>query len=422
MLFPFHDPRVRRIFKGEEMKKTVFFLFWLVFCLPGFLFAQYFNISPLLSSYAIIQPEINSKAAVLIDVHTGTLLYSKNPHEEIPPASLTKLMTMHLVMKEIEEGRASYDEIIPITIESWAQSQPPRSSLMFLAPGQTVTLREIMLGLAIPSGNDAAVAAALRFAPTMDEFARLMTMEGRKMGLNVTRFVESSGISENNITNAEEFAWFCRQYIDLHPLSLKEFHSVESFSYPTANNVAAAYRDNPRTITQENRNNLLRTFPGVDGLKTGYIDESGYNIAVTAQRDNTRFISVTLGAENSRRRDADNFLLLSWAFENFKTVRPVIEDLPKERLYKGKEKTAEFTLAHTPDFTSPVSRADSLKYETVINSPLIAPIPEGAEVGYILISDGFGELNRIPLITARSYEKGNIFKRIWHSILLLFKK
>jgi len=404
------------------MKKTVFFMFWLIFCLPVFTFAQYFSVPPLLAPYTANMPEINSRAAVLIDAETGALLYSKNPNEEIPPASLTKLMTMHLVMKEIEEGRASYDEIIPITIESWAQSQPPRSSLMFLAPGQTVTLREIMLGLAIPSGNDAAVAAALRVAPSMDEFARLMTAEGRRMGLNVTRFVEASGISENNITTAEEFAWFCRQYIKLHPQSLKDFHSVESFSYPTANNVAAAYRDNPRTIVQENRNNLLRTFPGVDGLKTGYIDESGYNIAVTAQRDNTRFISVTLGAENSRRRDADNFLLLTWAFENFKTVRPVIENIPKERLYKGKDKTAEFTLAYPADFTSPAGRADSLKYETVINNPLIAPLPEGAEVGYIMISDNSGELNRVPLITARSYEKGNVFKRIWHSILLFFRR
>jgi D-alanyl-D-alanine carboxypeptidase (penicillin-binding protein 5/6) len=404
------------------MKKAVFFLFWLVACLPAFIFAQYFNISPLLAPYLTNQPEINSKSAVLVDAVTGTLLYSKNPHEEISPASLTKLMTMHIVMKEIEEGRALYDEIIPITIESWAQSQPPRSSLMFLAPGQTVTLREIMLGLAVPSGNDAAVAAALRFAPSMDEFARLMTMEGRRMGLNVTRFVEASGISEYNMTTAEEFAWFCRQYIDLHPLSLKDFHSVGVFSYPTENNVAAVYRDNPRTITQENRNNLLKTFPGVDGLKTGYIDESGYNIAVTAQRDNTRFISVTLGAENTRRRDADNALLLSWAFENFKTVRPVIGYIAKERLYKGKEKNAEFALAQTADFTSPVNRANSLKFETVINGPLIAPIPEGTIAGYILILDDFGELNRVPLITARSYEKGNIFKRIWHSILLFFKR
>ncbi|MDR1839462.1 MAG: D-alanyl-D-alanine carboxypeptidase [Treponema sp.] len=404
------------------MKLKIFFLFLLVFVLPFCLFAQYFFTPPLLVPITQDAPEINSRAAVLIDAETGALLYSKNPDEEISPASLTKLMTMHLVMKEIEEGRASYDEIIPITVQSWAQSQPPRSSLMFLAPGQIVTLREIMIGLAVPSGNDAAVAAALRLAPTVDDFAHLMTMEARRMGLRVTRFVEASGISEYNMTTASEFTWFCRQYLELHPQSLNDFHSVLVFSYPMADNVPAAYRDNPRTITQSNRNNLLNTFLGVDGLKTGYIDEAGYNIALTAQRDNTRFICVALGAESVRNRDADGTQLLSWAFKNFKTIRPVTGPIENVRLWKGKENAVEFELAFSPDFTSPVSRADKLMFEAVISEPLIAPLEKGFTAGYFVISDEYGELNRVPLITVRAYERGNIFKRIWHSILLLFKK
>jgi D-alanyl-D-alanine carboxypeptidase (penicillin-binding protein 5/6) len=404
------------------MKRKLFFLLLLVLALPSFLFAQYFYTPPLLVPYTENAPEINSMSAVLIDAATGALLYSKNPNEEIPPASLTKLMTMHLVMKEVEEGRASYDEIIPVTVESWAQSQPPRSSLMFLAPGQTVTLREIMLGMAVSSGNDAAVAAALRLAPTMDDFAHLMTMEARRMGLRVTRFVEASGISEYNTTTAEELAWFCRQYIAMHPKSLEDFHSVPVFSYPVAHNVPAAFRDDPRTITQSNRNSFLMTFPGVDGLKTGYIDESGYNIVLTAHRNGTRFISVTLGAESIRLRDADGERLLSWAFENFKTVRPAVGRIENARLWKGKANAVELELAHSPDFTSPVNRADTLVFDTIFNGPLIAPLPEGALTGYFVISDEYGELNRVPLLTARSYERGNIFKRIWHSILLLFKK
>jgi len=396
-------------------------LFSLLFFHSSFLFAQYFYTSPLLL-YTATAPEVVSKSAVLIDAHTGALLYSKNPNEEIPPASLTKLMTMHLVMKEVGEGSASYDEIIPVTVESWAQSQPPRSSLMFLAPGQIVTLREIMLGLAVSSGNDAAVAAALRFATTMDDFAHLMTMEARRMGLLVTRFVEASGISEYNVTTAAEFAWFCRQYIELHPQSLEVFHSVPVFSYPLAHNVPAAFRDDPRTITQNNSNNFLNTFPGVDGLKTGYVDESGYNIALTAQRDGTRFISVTLGADSVRNRNADGTRLLSWAFDNFKTVRPVTGRIENARLWKGKENTAELELAHSPDFTSPVNRADTLVFEAIFDGPLIAPVSKGAITGYLVISDEYGELNRVPLLTACAYERGNIFKRIWHSILLLFNK
>ncbi|MDR1837058.1 MAG: D-alanyl-D-alanine carboxypeptidase [Treponema sp.] len=406
------------------MSKRIICLFCFAVSVPVFIFAQYFNTPPLLFPYTANPPEIGSRAAVLIDAATGTLLFSKNPDEEIPPASLTKLMTMHLIMNEIDAGRASYDEIIPITVESWAQSQPPGSSLMFLAPGQIVTLREIMLGLAVSSGNDAAVAAALRLAPAMDDFAYIMTMEARRMGLYVTRFVESSGISEYNITTAAEYAWFCRQYIMLHPDSLKEFHSVPVFSYPTAANVPEIYRNNPRTITQENRNNLLKTFEGVDGLKTGYIDESGYNIALTAKRDDTRFIAVILGAPveaaGIRIRDADGERLLSWAFENFKTVCPAIAQIENARLWKGRVGTVELKLSEPADFTSPFYRADTLVFETVVPKPLIAPLSAGAAVGYLVISDGYGELNRVPLVTAQSYEKGNIFIRIWHSIVLLF--
>jgi D-alanyl-D-alanine carboxypeptidase (penicillin-binding protein 5/6) len=408
------------------MSKRIFCLFWFAFSFPFFLCAQYFSTPPLLLPYRSTAPEILSRSAVLIDATTGTLLYSRNPNDEIPPASLTKLMTMHLIMKEIEAGRASYDEIIPVTVESWAQSQPPRSSLMFLAPGQKVTLREIMLGLAVSSGNDAAVAAALHLAPNMNDFAALMTAEARRMGLRVTRFTEASGISEYNMTTAAEFAYFCRQYLEQHPQSLGLFHSVPVFSYPMADNVPEIFRANPRTITQDNRNNLLRTFPGVDGLKTGFIREAGYNIALTARRNDTRFIAVILGAPSvprgSRIRDADGERLLSWAFDNFKTVRPLVRQIENARLWKGREKTVELRLDAPAAFTSPVYRAASLDYKAVIPNHLIAPLPEGFPAGYIVFFDEYGELSRAPLVTVRAYAKGNIFKRIWHSIVLLFKR
>lgn len=404
-----------------DMAKALFVVFFLLL-IPVHLFSQYFLKPDLLVPYIENAPIVNSMAAVLIDAETGTLLYSKNPDEEIPPASLTKLMTMHLVMKAVKEGRASYDEIIPVTVESWARSQPRGSSLMFIAPGQTVSLREIMLGTAVSSGNDSAVALALRLSSSMSEFAELMTEEARAMGLYVTRFTESSGISEFNITTAAEFAHFCRQYINLHPESLEEFHSVESFAYPLAHNVAAAFRNDPKTIHQDNRNILLKTFPGVDGLKTGFIYESGYNLALTAKRGDIRFISVTLGADSVRSRNADGHRLLSWAFENFKTVRPVIDSIESPRLWKGRENSAELKIIESLDFISPSARADFLYYETEIYEPLIAPLQAGAKVGYLVILDDYGELKRVPLFTTRAYERGNIFKRIWHSILLFLKK
>jgi D-alanyl-D-alanine carboxypeptidase (penicillin-binding protein 5/6) len=383
-----------------------------------------FSIPHLLIPVIAAAPEIVSHAAVVIDAETGTALYEKNAFDEIPPASLAKLMTMHLVMNEINEGRAQLDDVVPIGVESWAQNQPPRSSLMFLAPGQTVTLREIMLGLAVPSGNDAAVAAALYLAPSVDAFAGMMTREARRMGLLKTRFVEPSGISEDNMTTAAEFAAFCREYLRLHPYSLSEFHSVREFAYPKAANVPEAFRNSPRTIVQANRNNLLGVFPGVDGLKTGYIDEAGYNIALTAQRNGTRFIAVILGAPagpgGTRIRDRDGERLLTWAFGNFKTVRPEIPPLEQVKLWKGREKQASLRLAESLAFTAPIDRASSLRYAARVNEPLIAPLPASYPVGWLILADDKGELRRVQLVTAREYQRGNIFKRIWDSIRLLF--
>ncbi|MDR2133518.1 MAG: D-alanyl-D-alanine carboxypeptidase [Treponema sp.] len=376
-------------------------------------------------------PGINSRAAVLADAETGTVLYAKNQDGEIPPASLVKLMTMHLVLKEAAAGRVSLDDTVPLGEKSWAINQPPRSSLMFLAPGQTVTLREILLGLAVSSGNDAAIAAALSAAPTVRDFVSMMNFEARRMGLVKTRFTEPSGISENNMTTAGEFALFCRQYIALHPESLAEFHSVPEFAYPKPQNTAAAFRGNSRTIVQNNRNALLKTFPGVDGLKTGYIDEAGYNIALTAERDGTRFVAVLLGAPASpggdRLRDKDGAELLSWAFANFRTVRPPAGDLEPARLWKGRAdwarlKPAEGAALNPASFTAPKGRAGSLRLSAEIADPLIAPLPADYPVGDLVLSDEYGEVHRVPLLTESSYEQGNIFKRIWHSLMLLFRR
>jgi len=398
-----------------------------VICLPINISAQYFSTPELLVPLVENAPNIVSRAAVMVDAETGALLYFKNGDDEIPPASLTKLMTMYLVMNEIREGRASYDEIIPITEESWAQRQPLQSSLMFLEPGQIVTLREILLGLAVASGNDAAVAAAFRVTPDMDEFAKLMTMQARRMGLKVTRFAESSGYSSQNMTTANEFAFFCYQYIKLNPDSMKNFHSILEFSYPLEKNVRERRKDSFSTITQTNRNTLLGKFEGVDGLKTGFIPESGYNIALTAKRDQTRFILVLLGAPSqrggSRIREEDGFRLLSWAFENFKTVSAKTIELDDVQLWKGKEKSVKLALnSEKLIFTSPLDRADELYYETVIDGTLVAPLAKDHPVGCLVISDQFGELHRERLVTAASYEKGNILKNIWHSVVLLFKK
>jgi D-alanyl-D-alanine carboxypeptidase (penicillin-binding protein 5/6) len=335
-------------------------------------------------------------------------------------------MTAHIALREIAAGRVSLDETFQPPRESWAINQPPRSSLMFLAAGQRVSLRELLLGLAVPSGNDAAVAVALRCAPTVEEFTAMMNREAENLGLPNTRFVEPSGISENNMTTAGEFALFCRIYLSLYPETLEKFHSVLEFAYPKAENVAQQYRERPGTIVQYNHNSLLKEFPGTDGLKTGYIDEAGYNIALTAQREGTRFILILLGAPavwgGDKMRDEDGRNLLSWAFDQYRTVRPLIGELDPAPLWKGKQREVRLNIAETLDFTGPRDRGRQLYLSTELIDPLTAPLSAGETVGTLVLSDDLGELRRIPLLTAEDYPQGGILRRIWDSIRLFFRE
>ena len=371
-------------------------------------------------------PLVQSRSAVVMDAATGAIVFTQNPDETIPPASLTKLMTKHLVFKELGAGRASLDEIISPPRESWAINQPPRSSLMFLAPGQQLTLKELLLGLSIPSGNDAAVAVALRFAPSVPAFAEMMNREAAAMGLAKTRFVEPSGISGYNTTTAREFANFSRIYLELWPESLRDFHSVREFSYPMAHNVAAPFRENPGTITQRNRNALLGRVEGVDGLRTGFIYESGFNIVLTAQRDGTRFIAVILGAPSGpggdRVRDEDGERLLEWAFERFRTIRFNPGNLESARIWRGRENYVDIVVDAPLDFTTLAERGNQLRWRIQYNTPLLAPLPAGSPAGTLVIYDNLGELRHIPLVTAREAERGGFFKRLFDSVRLFFQR
>lgn len=405
------------MFFSMFVTKKIFSFFFIVFLSAEFVFSQ-----------TAEAPEIRCKAAVLLDATTGEVLYSKNPDEEIPPASLTKLMTIHLALQKVSRGEISLDEKIELPRESWWTNQPPRSSLMFLNEDQRVTLRELLLGLAVSSGNDAAVAVAFYASGGVEAFVDDMNREARSLGLTKTRFVEPSGISEYNFTTAMEYAQFCKAYINFHPEVTTELHSVKEFAYPKAKNYPEYWTGSKEEIRQVNNNNLLGSL-GVDGLKTGFIEESGYNIALTAEQNGTRYIAVLLGFPGTissrqamQMRADDGKLLLSWAFDNYKTVMPAMDSFPAIPVWKAAENTAEIIPMTSLNFTTGTNRAESLHWTINIDEHVIAPLPAGTRVGDIVFYDGQGELHRVPMITKNTVEKGNIFKRIWHSIKLFFMR
>ncbi len=372
------------------------------------------------------KPDIASRSALLMDATTGTVLYQKNPDLEIPPASLTKLMTIHVVLKDVERGVLSLDDVVPITREAWAARQPWGSSLMFLAPGQTVTLRELLLGLAVASGNDAAVAVAIHASGSVAAFVERMNKEASLLGLEKTKFVEPSGISELNSTTAREFAAFCRAYLERHPYALRDFHSVKEFAYPKPENLPDTYRSAPGTIVQYNRNLLLGEIDGVDGLKTGFIIESGYNIALTAERSGTRLLAVLLGgpgtssAQGGRIRAEDGGTLLNWGFDRFRTIRPEIERLEPLRIWKGSRKLAELVPGERLEFTAHKERALKVSYSIVRQKDAAAPIRMGTKLGELVFFDETGPLKTVPLVAAEEVPLGNLLRRFSDSLTLFF--
>ena len=379
---------------------------------------------------------VHSGSAILIDAATGSILYEKNADAVIPPASMTKLVVMYVVFQEIATGRISLDDVVPLPPESWAVNAPPQSSLMFLAEGQIVTLRELLLGLAVASGNDAAMAVAHYVSGSVDAFVQRMNREMELLGLEKTRFVEPSGYSELNLTTPREFAAFARVYLSRYPESLENFHSQPSISYPQEHNLAEWHKGEGKNqpIFQQSTNKLLGVLPGCDGLKTGFIYESGYNLSLTAQRGKTRFISITMkgpgtgSVEGNRYRVADGTTLMEWAFSCFAThFKQNIKPVSVPVLGGGKNKVSVVP-AHTTPLTvpalfkeqSPSMAASAITTQISIPAYVHAPLQTGDVVGKVTYVLGDVVLEEVPLIAVTSVEKGNGFKQLVDKLALKF--
>ena len=379
---------------------------------------------------------VHSGSAILIDAATGSILYEKNADAVIPPASMTKLVVMYVVFQEIATGRISLDDVVPLPPESWAVNAPPQSSLMFLSKGQIVTLRELLLGLAVASGNDAAMAVAHYVSGSVDAFVQRMNREMELLGLEKTRFVEPSGYSELNLTTPREFAAFARVYLSRYPESLENFHSQPSISYPQEHNLAEWHKGEGKNqpIFQQSTNKLLGVLPGCDGLKTGFIYESGYNLSLTAQRGKTRFISITMkgpgtgSVEGNRYRVADGTTLMEWAFSCFAThFKQNIKPVSVPVLGGGKNKVSVVP-AHTTPLTvpalfkeqSPSMAASAITTQISIPAYVYAPLQTGDVVGKVTYVLGDVVLEEVPLIAVTSVEKGNGFKQLVDKLALKF--
>lgn len=367
--------------------------------------------------------EIDAKSAILIDYASGQVLFEQNADESIAPASLTKLMTLHLAYEKIASGDISRDDLVNVSKNAWAATMPG-SSVMFLEPGDIVTVDEVMKGIAIPSGNDAAIAMAEHIAGSLDAFVNLMNQEAKDLGFTTLHFADPAGLDPKNQITAREFAQFCRIYIQKHPEALTELHSVTSFTYPQDKNIPEDRKGQIEPITQPNRNTLLGVVEGVDGLKTGFIDESGYNFAVTAKRGDMRLIGIILGVpgateqEGSARRAEEATKMLEWGFQNFVSVTPEIPAIQPVRVWKGASSKVELVPAEPVQITVPRGMEDDLVGTVTQEQSVIGPVAEGQKLGELVYTADGEEVARFDLVAANEVKQGNFFKRLWDTIRL----
>lgn len=396
------------------------------------------------STQDIPQPTaISARAAVVIDAASGALLFEKNPDQSIPPASLTKLVAIYTAMQAVERGKVNLTDTITPPAASWAVTIPSGSSLMFLGKNQRVTVEELMRGMAVVSGNDAAVALAIHTAGSVKAFVQQMNEVVSALGLHNTHFEDANGLSEYNRTTARDFARFCAVYVRQYPDHLARFHSLRELSYPQPHNMLKPQT----TIHQPATNTLLAKLDGCDGIKTGFIYESGFNIALTAQRNGIRFIAVILGGagknmeEGKTLREENGKILMEWAFTHFSTryAQNFPLDMPAIPVVGAQEPARQTALQPQLDdpsgnngaFTVPLSGTElngsdrtAAEIHARILAPhaLAAPIAAGEKIGTVqFFTEREGQqllLAEFPLIANKTLKKGSVLRWKYDNLAL----
>ena len=355
-------------------------------------------------------PEIAAKAWILIDANTGTVLLESNADKQLPPASLAKMMTTYLVSNEIEEGRLTEETEVLISDNAWLLGGAKTDgSTMFLSPRSRVTVLDLMHGVIIQSGNDAAIALAEHVAGGELAFADLMNQQAELLGMTNTQYMNSTGLpAEGMFTSARDLSKIARAIIRDHP----KYYEIYSKKYFEHNN-----------INQPNRNRLLWRDKSVDGLKTGRTQEAGYCLVSSAKRRDMRLIAVVLGATNDESRARESQRLLSYGFRYFDTqVVYSAGDIIKAnaKLWYGEEEFLNLTIADDVVLTFPRGSEKILKAEVTLSDVIAAPIVTGQVLGNLQVSLNEALLVDVPLVAEKDIAESGLFERLFDWIILFF--
>ncbi|MDE2248041.1 MAG: D-alanyl-D-alanine carboxypeptidase [Xanthomonadaceae bacterium] len=354
-------------------------------------------------------PDVDGQSWVLMDYTTGQILASKNPDARRAPASLTKVMTDYVVSAEIAAGRIHPDDMVTISEHAWrAGGAGTDGSTSFLKLGSQVKLEDLLKGMIVQSGNDAAIALAEHTAGTEQAFAGLMNAYAKQLGMTDTHYSDASGYPvPDHYSSARDIAILTRALIRNFP----DDYAVSKIKQITLNG-----------ITQPNRNTLLWRDPSVDGVTTGYTAAAGYCMDASAQRGNQRMIAVVMGASSEQARADSAIALLNYGFRFYETHKlyDASKPLATPRLWKGESDQLPIGVAADVMVTVKTGQYDQLKASMDIPATLIAPFKKGQQVGTLRVTLDGQPIQTVPLIALNDAPQGGFFSRLWDSILLWF--
>lgn len=352
-------------------------------------------------------PSIIGTAWVLMDYETGQILAGENYDERLEPASITKVMTSYVIASELEAGRISEDDQVMMTENAWRKGGAGTGgSFSGFEVNQTARLLDMEIGMAVQSGNDAAIALAEHVAGTEEAFASLMNAHAQRLGMSNSHFVNSHGLSEeNHYSSARDLAVLGRALI-------RDFPDIY------AHNKIREFTVGP--ITQRNRNRLLWRDDAVDGIKTGHHSGAGYCLMTSAQRDDQRLISVVLGSSGEAQRANDSMALLNWGFRFFETHRlyDAGEELASQKIWKGRANELRLGLAEPLLVSTGRGKYDQLQPSMDLPATLVAPIEEGQVIGTVRVTLDGDVVAERPLVALEAVERAGFFKRLWHEFLM----
>ncbi len=326
-------------------------------------------------------PNIDATAYILVDFQTGKVLAAKNAMQELPMASLTKLMTTYIVFQELASGKLKLDEPVTISEHAWRQG----GSRTFVQVGTQVPVRSLILGMIVQSGNDATVALAERVAGTEDAFVQMMNATARRLGLTHTHYVDSTGLpAPDHYTTARDLSLLTAALIRDFPQYYRWF-SLKEFKY--------------NGIMQQNRNGLLNTDPGVDGLKTGHTDAAGYCLVASQHRHGMRLISVVLGGQTFTGRESSSAALLNYGFTFYDTklVARAGAALATATGWKAQAPSVGGGLARALYVTVPRDDSAAVQTSLRIEPRLMAPLAPQSTIGQLIVTDHGKTIATAPL-------------------------